>query len=99
MTSPRALLLTLLVSCGGGSAWAGAAADDLIGIHKKFGSFTAPSATATRCLCVHGDPDDEAGRILLHRDEGTYPVDCEPPTSPDATECRQTGGSVLSIDQ
>lgn len=89
------------MSCSGGPTWAGTAADDFIGIHKRLGAFTAPSAAdPTRCFCVHGDPEEKARRMLLYRDEATYPVDCSPRSdAPDASDCRQTGGSVLSIDQ
>lgn len=84
--------------CGAGSASAEATADDLIGIYKKLGVFAPLSATGKRpCLCVHGDPQEEAGRMLLYRDEDTYPVDCTRSDSPDAKNCRTTGGSVLSV--
>lgn len=101
MRASRAAMLILTVLCTVGSAWAGTAADDFVGIHKKLGGFTAPTARgATRCFCVHGDPEAQARRMLLYRDEATYPVDCTPRSDAvDASDCRQTGGSVLSIDQ
>jgi hypothetical protein len=95
-----ALLSAMLALSGAGSASAEATADDVIGIYKKLGVFAPLSAAGkTPCLCVHGDPDEQAGRMLLYRDTDTYPVDCSRLSSPDAKTCRTTGGSVLSIDQ
>ena len=91
-------MLTLLVLSAAGSALAEVTAADFIGISKKLGAFAPLSAAGkTPCLCVHGDPQEEAARMLLYRDEDTYPVDCSRPDSPEATNCRSTGGSVLSV--